>query len=487
MNNAPPVITAVSLDKSTINEGETVVLTGSFTDSGSNETHTVVVGWGDGQTSNAVVDPIQQTFTAQHQYLENPTTNPPQYVIGVTVQDSANGSDAESLKVTVNNAAPVANAGADVTTVEGQSVPFTGSFTDLGTLDTHTILWDFGDGSTVTGTLTPTHVFADNAKYTVKLTVTDDEGLSHTDTLTANVSNVAPALTVPGSQATDEGNPLNLAKIGQFTDPGFSSAVAGTNETFTYTINWGDGTTPSTGTATVTQAGSAGTPTTGSFDGSHTYADNGTYTATVTVTDDDGGATSKTIQVTVSNVAPTLGVSGDQQVAAGVPLNITDIGVFTDPGFSNPLNTGGEVAETFTYSINWGDNTSPSTGAPTIDQAGAAGTLTGGSFDGSHTYQNAGSFVVTVRLTDDDGGVDEQQFDVLVTAPAAPAASARVQATETGLVPFAAVSMMSGPLALAADGAAEDEPVNEPPTLFGPGDIDDWRGAVHHDRSRHLF
>ena len=39
------------------------------------------------------------------------------------------------------------------------TVLFSGSFTDPGTADTHTIEWDFGDGSpVVTGTLTPTHV-----------------------------------------------------------------------------------------------------------------------------------------------------------------------------------------------------------------------------------------------------------------------------------------------------------------------------------------
>ena len=52
-------------------------------------------------------------------------------------------------------------------------------------------------------------------------------------------------------------------------------------------------------------------PTAGSFDGSHIYADNGVYTVTVTVMDDDGGVTVQTFEVTVNNVAPTLDVAPD--------------------------------------------------------------------------------------------------------------------------------------------------------------------------------
>ena len=81
------------------------------------------------------------------------------------------------------------------------------------------------------------------------------------------------------------------------------------SETFTFTINWGDGTAISAGAATVDAVGSIGVPTAGSFDGQHTYADNGVYTVSVTVFDDDGGQHLQTFQVTVLNVAPTLQAS----------------------------------------------------------------------------------------------------------------------------------------------------------------------------------
>ncbi|MHB8972525.1 MAG: PKD domain-containing protein [Pirellulaceae bacterium] len=475
--------------RQTVNEGVplTVVDIGMFTDPGFDnsagstvERFTYSINWGDDSslaTGSTTIDVAgsagkvtRGTFDGTHTY-----TRVGKFNAALTVKDDDNGASVTRfMTVVVNNAAPVVNAGADVATSEGQAVVFAGSYTDSGTLAEHTIQWDFGDGTNVDGTLTPTHVYADNGTYSVKLTVTDGGGLSHTDTLTATIANVVPTLTVSGSQVIDEGATLTLAPVGQFTDPGFSSATAATSETFTYSINWGDGTALSTGAATITQPGSAGTPTAGSFGGSHVYADNGTYTAVVTVTDDDGGAASKNFQVTVRNVAPTLVLSGNQQATVGVLLDVANLGVLTDPGFANPLNTGGEVAETFTYSINWGDGTALSTGAATIDQAGSAGVPTGGYLGGSHTYQLAGSYLVTVRVFDDDDGLDEAKFDVDVVAPAASAVAegiARVQGAEAGLSQRAALPLASEPDVRALDAVEAVLPLNEPPTLFGPGNL----------------
>ena len=130
-----------------------------------------------------------------------------------------------------------------------------------------------------------------------------------------------------GAPTIDEGAEFSLTDIGRFTDPGFDNplntdpATGGeVEETFTYSVDWGDGTTVDSGAATVDVAGGPGVLTQGSFDGSHTYADNGTYTVTVTVNDDDGGSDSETFSVTVNNVAPTLAVVADQNVDEGALL-----------------------------------------------------------------------------------------------------------------------------------------------------------------------
>ena len=79
-----------------------------------------------------------------------------------------------------------------------------------------------------------------------------------------------------------------------------------------------------------------------SFNLNHLYADNGSYTVTVTVTDDDGAARNDTLVVSVANVAPIINAGSD----ASVPRNMSFIqtGSFTDPG-----------ADSWTATVNYGD------------------------------------------------------------------------------------------------------------------------------------
>lgn len=106
------------------------------------------------------------------------------------ISDKDGGYTDYTTQVTVSNVPPIVDAGSDLSTTQGSLVAFSGSFTDPGIDDTHTILWDFGDGITASDTLAPTHTYATNGVYTVTLTITDDDDGSNSDTLTVTVASI---------------------------------------------------------------------------------------------------------------------------------------------------------------------------------------------------------------------------------------------------------------------------------------------------------
>ncbi len=131
---------------------------------------------------------------------------------------------------------PTVDAGSDQTMNEGDVVNFNGSFTDPGTGETHTIKWDFGDGETASGTLTPTHVYTDNGVYTATLTITDDDDGVGIDTLKVTVSNVAPVANADGPYEGIVGEPIQLQSS--------ATDVNSDQETLTYEWDFNyDGTT----------------------------------------------------------------------------------------------------------------------------------------------------------------------------------------------------------------------------------------------------
>ena len=393
--------------------------------------------------------------------------------------------DTTTTSVVVNNVAPAVTAGADQAIDEGTTAAITATFTDPGTLDTHTATVDWGDGSPLgavsvteaggNGSLATSHAYAQDGTYTVTITVTDDDGGSGQATLQVTVRNVAPVVDAGTDQGAIVGQTVSLPPA-TFTD-------AGTDDTHTATVDWGDGTPAAA--APVSEAGGAGSAT-----GSHAYAASGLYTVTVTVTDDGGASGSDTFRVSVGsgNAPPTADAGGPYAVDEGGavtldaggssdpngdPLtyawDLDDDGVYTDAATATTLYDGVDDG-TYPVAVKVSDGTLSDTGtsqvvvnnvAPTvvagpdqaIDEGGSVvlaatftdpGTLdthtatidwgdgsaseagivseNGGNGDvaGSHTYPTAGAYTVTVTVTDDDGGVGSATLLVSVAAPKMP-------------------------------------------------------------------
>lgn len=189
VNNVAPTLASVVITPS-INENGTATLSGDIVDPSSADTFSLGVIWGDGNVNTINYPAGTTSFSLNHQYRDdNPSgTAADEYTISLTITDDDGGSSNDSTSITVNNVAPVVQAGADQQALIFEVVSFNGSFTDPGSLDTHTIEWNFGDGTpVVSGSLTPSHTFTRKGVYTVTLTVRDDDNGVGVDTLEVTI------------------------------------------------------------------------------------------------------------------------------------------------------------------------------------------------------------------------------------------------------------------------------------------------------------
>ena len=164
--------------------------------------------------------------------------------------------------------------------------------------------WEFGDGTTSTDR-NPTHTYSRKGAFTVKLTVTDNAGLTGTKSQPLTVVNLPP----DASFTSQPPAPV----VGQSVrfDGSASTDRDGTISSYAWDFN-GDGKTDATG-----------------MEAAWTFVEAKTYTVTLSVVDSDG-ATGTAEQDVVVSAAP----SGPPRFAQQWGL-VIGIGSYQDPGISD--------------------------------------------------------------------------------------------------------------------------------------------------------
>jgi hypothetical protein len=194
VNNVAPVLALDAV--SAILEDGVATLTGTISDPGTLDTFTLEVDWGDLLSPDNVEHYTfgasaigSQTFTLTHRYLDdNPSgTSSDDYTITVTVQDDDAGANTQTTSVTVSNVEPVitelVNNAPEVGDAKpGDGVGISGLFTDIGTLDTHSVTIDWGDGTIAAaevdeaeGSFSSTHIYNTGGIFDIGIVLSDDD------------------------------------------------------------------------------------------------------------------------------------------------------------------------------------------------------------------------------------------------------------------------------------------------------------------------
>lgn len=302
------------------------------------------------------------------------------YVFRLTVTDnnSATGSDDVTLTVQAANVPPVANAGpARTITLPVNSTTLNGSGTDAdGSVASY--LWEKVSGpaaslsNQTTAVLTLTGLV--QGAYVFRLTVTDNNGATHTAQTTVTV---LPA-TINQAPVADAGPDFGITLPTNTTDIfGSGSDPDGTVAGYLWTKVSGP-------TATI-----AGT-TTATLSLSSLLA--GTYVFRLTVTDNLGATASDDITLIVSNInqSPTV-VASDDEILTLPNSSTSVLAVASDPD--------GTIAN-YVWTLQSGPN-SPSLTGITTSILNITGMI-------------AGTYVFRITVTDNNGATAFDQVNIIV-------------------------------------------------------------------------
>ena len=290
-----------------------------------------------------------------------------------------------SMTSCLNNAPNIPPTAAFQFSLQGDYAPLQVAFDASGSIDPDgkivAYYWDFGDGTEGSGKTT-THLYTTPGTYTVSLQVIDDRNATGEAKATVEVLAPPPPGTTPpvasftfSPQTPQAGEEVTFDASGSYDPASFTPKTI-----ISYSWTFGDG---NNGVGKVVK---------------HVYVASGSYSVTLTLTDDEGAQaiTQQTVVVSAPSQPPPVAsfTFTPQEPIIGEEVTFTAEGSY-DPASLRPKSI-------VSYAWDFGDG-----------RTGTGKVVT-------HTYNNVGNFQVTLTVTDNEGAKGTAQQTITVGLPAPP-------------------------------------------------------------------
>ena len=316
--------------------------------------------WDFGDETNAT-SPI-----VTHSYLEDG-----EYFVKLSVYDDSSLSGSQTTTQEVKNRPPIAvldqSTPSEIDVDQRISLDATESYDPDGSIVSYT--WGFGDGTADKGS-TVSHTYSDSGFFTLTLTVIDNDGATGELVFLFNViDDSVPASIEPFAMFSLNGSSITKDNFVHFDG---SDSYDSDGEVVEYFWDFGDG---QNATGAIVD---------------HQYVSEGTFTVTLTVTDNDGLMSDSLEQINVI-----LSTDSNQDPIAlftksADTLFIEEVVTFNG---SDSYDSDGEV---FEYFWDFGDGQN----------------ATGAIVD--HQYVSEGTFTVTLTVTDDQNASTIESSQIVV-------------------------------------------------------------------------
>ncbi len=301
-------------------------------------------------------EPVKHEFTKSGKYIAM-----------LKVTDNSGADDIATCAFTITNRAPTATITVSpLNAMSFDAIQFRAFASDIdGSIAMY--YWDFdGNGGwdyTSTTTGNTSHTYMRSGTFMPRLRIMDNEGASFEVTTNITINNAAPTVELD----------TNLNSASTYTEFQFN-AVADDTEGAISKYEW------DFGSGTFEEGGSTAR---------HSFANDGTYTVTVKVTDAAGASASDSVTVTATNRAPTATAHASSSL-----VQAFSVVSFT----ADASDLDGTIVG---YAWDFEND-------GTYDYSGASGSTT-------HIYQTTGTFVAKLRVTDDDGATSFDTISINVT------------------------------------------------------------------------